>query len=110
MFGNSACFLIVAGLLTAGTSAGAHGGGLNSEGCHSNRKTGDYHCHRAPRADQRPPTPALRIAPDTAWSCGKKRYCTEMLSCGEAQFYLQQCGLSRLDGDGDGIPCETLCR
>ena len=23
-----------------------HGGGLNSEGCHNNRKTGDYHCHR----------------------------------------------------------------
>jgi hypothetical protein len=25
-----------------------HGGGLNAEGCHNNRKTGDYHCHRAP--------------------------------------------------------------
>lgn len=25
----------------------AHGGGLNAEGCHNNRKTGDYHCHRA---------------------------------------------------------------
>lgn len=25
-----------------------HGGGLNAEGCHHNRKTGDYHCHRAP--------------------------------------------------------------
>lgn len=23
----------------------SHGGGLNSEGCHTNRKTGDYHCH-----------------------------------------------------------------
>ena len=29
------------------TSASAHGGGLNAEGCHNNRKTGDYHCHRA---------------------------------------------------------------
>lgn len=28
--------------------AQAHGGGLNAEGCHNNRKTGDYHCHRAP--------------------------------------------------------------
>lgn len=26
----------------------AHGGGLNAEGCHHNRKTGDYHSHRAP--------------------------------------------------------------
>lgn len=25
----------------------AHGGGTNSAGCHTNRKTGDYHCHRA---------------------------------------------------------------
>ena len=28
------------------TSAWAHGGGLNSMGCHKNSKTGDYHCHR----------------------------------------------------------------
>ncbi|WP_371136065.1 YHYH domain-containing protein [Devosia sp.] len=27
-------------------SAHAHGGGLNKDGCHNNRKTGDYHCHR----------------------------------------------------------------
>jgi len=26
----------------------AHGGGLDASGCHTNRKTGDYHCHRAP--------------------------------------------------------------
>jgi len=25
----------------------AHGGGLDSNGCHHNRKTGDYHCHRS---------------------------------------------------------------
>lgn len=30
------------------STAWAHGGGLNAEGCHNNRKTGDYHCHRAP--------------------------------------------------------------
>ncbi len=27
--------------------AWAHGGGLNSEGCHTVSRTGDYHCHRA---------------------------------------------------------------
>lgn len=42
-------------------------------------------------------------------SCGSKRYCKEMTSCEEAKFYLTQCGLSRLDGDGDGIPCENIC-
>ena len=25
----------------------AHSGGTNAEGCHTNRKTGDYHCHSA---------------------------------------------------------------
>lgn len=42
--------------------------------------------------------------------CGGKRYCREMSHCDEAKFYLRQCGLSRIDGDGDGIPCEKICR
>ncbi len=42
--------------------------------------------------------------------CGGKRYCNEMGSCEEAKFHLSQCGLSRLDRDGDGVPCESLCR
>jgi hypothetical protein len=41
---RSAALLIV--LMPA--SALAHGGGLDANGCHTNRKTGDYHCHRAP--------------------------------------------------------------
>ncbi len=45
-----------------------------------------------------------------SFTCGTKRYCREMASCEEAQFYLQQCDLTRLDGDSDGIPCESLCR
>ena len=42
-------------------------------------------------------------------SCGSKRYCREMVSCDEAKFHLKECDLSRLDGDSDGVPCETLC-
>lgn len=49
------------------------------------------------------------IAQSVHLSCGTKRYCKEMASCEEAKHYLTQCGLSRLDGDGDGIPCESLC-
>lgn len=33
-------------------SAWAHGGGLDSYGCHHNRKAGGYHCHRGPLAGQ----------------------------------------------------------
>jgi endonuclease YncB( thermonuclease family) len=42
-------------------------------------------------------------------ACGAKRYCREMSSCAEARFYLQQCGVARLDRDGDGVACEDLC-
>ena len=42
--------------------------------------------------------------------CGAKRNCGQMTSCEEALAHLQQCGLRRLDRDGDGIPCEQLCR
>lgn len=28
-------------------AAFAHGGGLDSSGCHTKRSTGDYHCHRS---------------------------------------------------------------
>ncbi|WP_228127314.1 YHYH domain-containing protein [Acinetobacter schindleri] len=27
------------------TYTNAHSGGTNSQGCHTNSKTGDYHCH-----------------------------------------------------------------
>ena len=39
-----------------------------------------------------------------------KRKCGEMGSCAEARFYLEECGITRLDGDKDGVPCESLCR
>jgi hypothetical protein len=45
-----------------------------------------------------------------AFTCGSKKYCREMTSCREARFYLEKCGLTRLDGDGDGGPCSGLCR
>jgi hypothetical protein len=33
-----------------------------------------------------------------------------MASCAEAEFYLGQCGVTGLDRNGDGVPCENLCR
>lgn len=52
----------------------------------------------------------IREGMNTPQQCGAKQYCKEMTSCEEARFYLEQCGLKRLDGNGDGIPCEALCR
>ena len=42
--------------------------------------------------------------------CGTKTYCRDMQDCAEARYFLTQCGLGRLDGDKDGMPCEALCR
>lgn len=42
-------------LASASTGAMAHGGGLNAEGCHHERATGGYHCHRAPSSYSHPP-------------------------------------------------------
>ena len=36
-----------------------------------------------------------------------KIYCSEMTSCGEAKFYQRNCPGTKMDGDGDGIPCES---
>jgi len=38
-------------LALAGGIASGHGGGLNAEGCHTNKKTGEYHCHGAGSAN-----------------------------------------------------------
>ena len=35
--------------------------------------------------------------------------CSRLSSCAEACYKLIQCGQSKRDGDGDGIPCENLC-
>ena len=43
-------------------------------------------------------------------ACGSKRTCGQMNDCSEARFYLTECGLSGLDRDDDGTPCESLCR
>jgi endonuclease YncB( thermonuclease family) len=42
--------------------------------------------------------------------CTERRTCSQMATCEEARFHLTHCGLTRLDADGDGIPCEKLCR
>jgi endonuclease YncB( thermonuclease family) len=57
----------------------------------------------AARSQKGPAKPA-------GFTCAGKRTCREMNSCEEARFYLEQCGLSRLDADHDGVPCETICR
>jgi len=39
-------YLTIILFLFLSSNAFSHGGGLNKQGCHNNRSTGDYHCHR----------------------------------------------------------------
>ena len=56
--------------------------------------------------------PAQRAATagSGAGTCGSKRFCKEMRDCAEARYFLQTCGVKELDRDGDGMPCENLCK
>ncbi len=38
-----------------------------------------------------------------------KRVCGDMSDCEDAYVHLRQCGMSRLDRDRDGVPCESIC-
>lgn len=42
----------------------------------------------------------------TQYSCEGKVHCFQMRSCAEAIYYLRHCPGTKMDGDGDGIPCE----
>jgi hypothetical protein len=51
------------------------------------------------------PTQASRF------SCDGRVYCPQMTSCDEARYFLANCTGVKMDGDGDGIPCEDQwCR
>ena len=63
---------------------------------------------RAPvRTPVRTPVRAPVIREDfSGYSCQGKQHCGQMTSCKEARFYLKNCPNMKVDGDGDGVPCE----
>lgn len=107
--------LAVIALCIAGNAA-AHGGRLNAEGCHHDRKHGGYHCHRggasSTRSDLIPAdgfAPA-RIAPGSRGS-GEFANCAEARAAGAAPVRRGEPGYGpHLDRDGDGVGCEPRRR
>lgn len=82
--------------------AAAHGGGLNADGCHTNRKTGDYHCHRG-----QAPAPRKRFGLSGSGGGGAFASCTAARAAGAAPVRRGDAGYGRhLDRDNDGIGCE----
>lgn len=43
---------------------------------------------------------------NTRFRCDGREYCSQMSSYEEALFFLKNCPNTKMDGDGDGIPCE----
>ena len=65
-------------LLIAPTRSDAHSGGTNANGCHTNRKTGDYHCHK-PKAPS-PNRQAYCHALNGEYRCGyAKSTCNDLV-------------------------------
>lgn len=57
-------------------------------------------------------TPAVETQPQPAeqteqFQCQGKVWCSQMSSYEEAIFYMRNCPGTKMDGDGDGDPCES---
>jgi len=69
---------------------------------------------KAKRGNPVPGTASKRPSPPVAsqggFSCSVIKSCAQMSGCAEARFQLRTCRNPRIDGDGDGIPCEAICR
>jgi hypothetical protein len=44
------------------------------------------------------------------FQCDGRVHCSQMTSRAEAEFFLRNCPNTKMDGDGDGIPCENDSR
>ena len=105
-------------LIAVSPLALAHSGGLNADGCHTNRKTGDYHCHRSPaKAAGSPDAYAQALADNRrttssrADRTGMFANCAEARAAGAAPVHRGEPGFgAHLDRDGDGIGCESSRR
>ena len=81
----------------------AHGGGLDANGCHHDRKRGGYHCHGGAAA------PAINRSsqPESLSGGGAFRNCSAARAAGAAPVRRGDAGYGpHLDRDGDGVGCE----
>ena len=46
------------------------------------------------------------VSTASRFQCDGRIHCSQMTSCEEAIYFLQHCPGVKMDGEGDGIPCE----
>ena len=70
----------------------------------------DWRAARRSGQKAAPPMQRLQQLAGQNWSCNPRRTCSQIGSCDEARWYLQNCPWGgKLDRDNDGIPCESIC-
>lgn len=62
--------------------------------------------------DDIPPTyndhsPAPQVVNARNYTCDGRMHCSQMTSCEEATYFIKHCPSTKMDGDNDGIPCES---
>lgn len=63
---------------------------------------------RAEPADTSASDPPIQMAsPSSPYSCDGRTMCSQMTSCAEATYFIRNCPNTQMDGDGDGVPCES---
>lgn len=96
--------ILVAFALVAPSAPMAHPGGLDATGCHTDRNTGNRHCHRggaAVSSEERGPL-ASRLLGGVAF-----RNCDAARAAGAAPVRRGDPGYGpHLDRDNDGVGCE----
>lgn len=53
------------------------------------------------------PDPIIDREETARYSCDGRTMCSQMNSCGEAEYFIRNCPNTQMDGDGDGVPCES---
>lgn len=54
-----------------------------------------------------PPATVPLARPGTAsFTCDGRTHCSQMTSCAEATWFINHCPGTKMDSDGDGVPCE----
>jgi len=65
--------------------------------------------HPDPEPETEPDPEPVPEPEEAAYICNCSKTCSQMSSCEEAYFQLNDCDCSRRDGDNDGVPCESIC-
>lgn len=113
---NQKTLLILLATFLISVVSFSHSGRTDSNGCHTNRKTGEYHCHGKKSSSSSSRNRTSGKTANTASNVKKSSNsgslyfsnCTEARSRGYSNIKRGEAGYaSHLDRDKDGIACET---